>query len=109
MNNPPFCAASRYRPMFTLTDVLPVPNTSMRHRPRPEIVVALHARRSRVRHRVGKEADGSDLLLGEVAPRVVVSQRPLQRDPSMCPLLLRIEGITANRLPDVKAVDVERI
>ncbi len=39
---------------------------------------------------------------------MVVSQGPLQRDPPMCPLLLRIEGIAANRLPDVEAVDVER-
>ena len=34
VNNPPFCAASRYRPAFTLMEVLPVPNTSKATPPR---------------------------------------------------------------------------
>src|SRR5687767_5835328 len=34
VNSPPFCAASSYRPKFTLTDVRPVPNTSYATPPR---------------------------------------------------------------------------
>ena len=46
--------------------------------------------------RIREEPHGADLHLREIAPRVVVPQRPLQRHPAARPLILRVEGVGAD-------------
>ena len=87
-------AASRYLPKFTLSDVFPLPNTIVGHADaRRDVVVAVDAALLGKDDRRRKELHRPDLLFREVAPRVLVAKRALQRQPADGPLLLRVERL----------------
>ena len=66
MNVPAFCAASRYRPKFTLNDVLPVPEHVEATPPRGQrSLLALDALGVRIRHRGREEATGPTVCSGK--------------------------------------------
>ena len=102
MNRPPFCAASRYRPTLNLSDVLPLPNTSIGDAAARRQVVVAHRRPwfPGTSSTVGRKRTPPTVTSGKIARRAIEPQRALQRHPADRPLLLRVERVVADALLD---------
>ena len=97
-------AGSMYLPTLTLRAVLPLPKTSSARPPRGETSLKLTPSvrsklQRRRQERLAVDERGTDRLRRRVAPRVVESNRALQRHSSVRPLVLRVQRRGSHAVP----------